>query len=202
MAVIFKDKSAFSGKVPCFQVPPVDREVMGYRLPDTLPADTIIPQGTPIKADMANKTAEICKYAVIEKKVDTKNFIVKSVGFLAVGDHIVKSGTGSDSPTISTISAIDPSTRKITLSAANSVLAAGDVVVETTSTSDATPKALPNRIVSRAATLRVNDKTVSAAYKAVAIQNVLHYPAEYLNTTAFPGSTLLVGCPLILFVTQ
>lgn len=203
MAVTFSDKSSFSGKVPCFQVPPVEREVFGYRLADTYPADTIIPQGTPILADDEAKTAVICKYAVIEKKISTTKFIVKNVGFLAVGDKIVKSGTTEESsPVISTISAIDTNTRQITLSAANSVLNAGDVVVEATSASDATPKTLPNRIVARAAVIRTNDKTVSATYKAVAIKNVLHYPAEYLNTTAFPGSTLLVGCPLILFVTQ
>lgn len=61
---------------------------------------------------------------------------------------------------------------------------------------------IPNRIVAHSAIVKVNDKTVSAAFKAVAIQNVLNYPQEWLNDETFPGSTLLKGNPHIFFVNQ
>ena len=207
MAVTYPSASSDATKrvlANCFYVPPVQREVSGYKLSDNLDSGTVIPMGTPIVASTANKTAKICKYAVVEKKVDAKNFILKDLGFLAVGDTFFISG--AESPTLSTISAIDTTTRQITLSANNNSLAAGNVIVEGESvtsggTTTVQPVNVPNRIVSHTATLGEIDKTVSGTYQCVAIQNVLNYPEEYLNKTTFPGSVLLVGCPTIHFVT-
>lgn len=198
MSVTQVNKSAFHGIVPCFQVQPVQNEVMGYMLENAPAEGKIVPQGTPIYADMRAKTAKICKYAVVEKKVDTKNFVVKSVGLLSVGDKVYASKEGA--AVLSTISAIDEKTNTITLSAANSEIAAGSVLVE--GSAAGTPVAVPNRIVATRAIMRATDKTVNAAFKAIAILNVLNYPDEWLNETAFPGSILLKGNPHIMFVTQ
>lgn len=208
MAVTFINKTEFSGQVPCFQVQPTEREVMGYALADkTLPVGTLIPMGTPVSVDEDTKKATICKYAVVEKKVDTKNFFLKSIGFFAVGDYICVSGGTA----YSKISAIDADTRKITLSTANTEIDAKSVILEAVQvaggTADAptqTTKAknVPNRIVAHADKVRATDNTISVTFKAVAISNVLNYPDEYLNKETFPGSTLLAGNPLIFFVKQ
>lgn len=203
MAVTYPTSAANGSKsvlANCFYVPPVQREVSGYKLTGSYEKGTVIPMGTPIYADTATKQATICKYAVVEKKVDAKNFVLKDISFLAVGDKVFASGK----TTLSTISAIDKATRTITLSANNAEIVAGDVLVEgVAGENGAAPTAVrvPNRIVSHTATLAEYDKTVSGTYQCVAIQNVLKYPDEYLNKTAFPGSVLLVGCPTIHFVT-
>ncbi len=204
MAVTFKSKSAFTGNIPCFQVQPVLNEVMGYMLENAPAKGEIVPMGTPILANPQGKTAKICKYAVIERKVDAKTFIVRRIGFLAVGDNIFVSG-GS---VLSVIASIDESSRTITLKANNAELEAGKIVLEGVSESAeegaTTTKtaSIPNRIVSHSTVIKENDKTVSAAFKAVAIQNVLNYPQEWLNNDAFPGLTLLKGNPHIFFVDQ
>ncbi len=203
MAVTFKSKSAFAGNVPCFQVQPVLNEVMGYMLENAPANGEVVPMGTPILADSKGKTAKICKYAVIEKKIDAKTFIAQRIGFLAVGDSIFVSGGA----VLSVIASIDESSRTITLKANNSELEAGKIVLEgvsETANDTTTLKAVstPNRIVAHSAVVKENDKTVSAAFKAVAIQNVLNYPQEWLNEEAFPGSTLLKGNPHIFFVNQ
>lgn len=211
MAVTYQNAASDATKrvlANCFYVPPVQREVSGYTLSGTWAKGTVIPMGTPIVADTATKSATICKYAVVEKKVDAKNFILEDLGFLAEGDKFFISG--AESPALSTISAIDKATRKITLSANNSDLKAGDVIVEGKSVTTGEGQSavttisavnIPNRIVSHTATLGESDKTVSGTYQCVAIQNVLKYPEEFLNKTTFPGSVLLVGCPTIHFVT-
>ena len=210
MAITTTNLNKYPGKFTCFQVQPAEKEVMGYALADAYLAEgDEIAQGTPICASDATKAANICKYAVIESKTSSTKFVLKDVKFLKVGDKIYKSG--QENPTLSTISAISASTREITLSAANTQFAAGDVVLEgksetvgsgSAAVTSIVPVRVPNLIVGREERYTAHNKTVNGAFRCVAIQNVLHYPAEYLNTTAFPGSVLLAGNPAIRFVTQ
>ena len=202
MAVVFENPNAYKGRVYPFHVEPVQRDVMGYEVAGVKEGD-IIPQGTPLVANdndtNGKKTAVIAKYAKITKKTSTTVFEVDNIGFLAVGDKIFKSG--QNSPTLSTISAI--SGNQITLSAANSQLAVGDTVLEgKTESETVVPVSIPNRIVARTETMKEKDHTISATHQAIAIKNVLNYPKEWLNDTTFPGSCLLKGCPLILFINQ
>lgn len=210
MAVTFQNADAYKGRVYCFHEEPVKRDVMGYELSGVKEGD-VIPQGTPLVANdndtNGKKTAVIAKYAKVKSKTSTTKFVMEEIGFLAVGDKIFKSGQAS--PTLSTISAINGN--EITLSSANSQLAAGDTVVEGKSVTtgegqDAVttiePVSVPNRIVARTERMTAKNKTISATHQALAIKNVLDYPEEWLNTTTFPGSTLLAGCPLILFINQ
>lgn len=210
MAVTFENKNAYAGRVYPFHVEPVKRDVMGYEV-SGVSKGVVIPQGTPLVVNdndtNGKKTAVIAKYAKITKKTSTTVFEVDNIGFLAVGDKIFKSG--QNSPTLSTISAI--SGNQITLSAANSQLAVGDTVVEGKSVTtgegqDAVttiePVSIPNRIVARTETMKEKDHTISATHQALVIKNVVNYPAEWLNETTFPGSCLLKGCPLIMFINQ
>lgn len=202
MAVTFENKNAYAGRVYPFHVEPVKRDVMGYEV-SGVSKGVVIPQGTPLVVNdndtNGKKTAVIAKYAKITKKTSTTVFEVDNIGFLAVGDKIFKSG--QNSPTLSTISAIDGN--KITLSAANSQLAVGDTVLEGKTESDTVvPVSIPNRIVARTETMKEKDHTISATHQALVIKNVVNYPAEWLNETTFPGSCLLKGCPLIMFINQ
>jgi len=205
MAVVQANPNAYGKrKVAVFHTEPEQRDVMGYTLTAQAEGD-VIEQGTPIVANdndtNGRKTAVICKYAKIKSKTSTTKFVLEDVAYLKVGDKIFKSGQAS--PTLSTISAINKATGEITLAAANAQLAAGDIILEGKEENSAVvPAGIPNRIVLRTEKLKANDKTISATHRAVAIKNVLDYPAEYLNATAFPGSTLLAGCPLILFINQ
>ena len=201
MAVVFENTDA-SKRVFCFHEEPAKRDVMGYTVSGVAEGD-VIPQGTPLVVNdndtNGKKTAVVCKYAHITKKTSTTKFDVDNIGFLKVGDKIFKSG--QDSPTLSTISAI--SGKEITLSAANSQLAVGDTVLEgKEENSTVVPVSIPNRIAARSQNMTAIDKTISATHQALVIKNVLDYPVEWLNETTFPGSCLLKGCPLILFINQ
>lgn len=201
MAVVFENTDA-NKRVFCFHEEPAKRDVMGYTVSGVAEGD-VIPQGTPLVVNdndtNGKKTAGICKYAHITKKTSTTKFEVDNIGFLKVGDKIFKSG--QNSPTLSTISAI--SGKEITLSAANSQLAVGDTVLEgKEENSTVVPVSVPNRIAARSQKMTAIDKTISATHQALVIKNVLDYPVEWLNETTFPGSCLLKGCPLILFINQ
>ena len=202
MAVTFGNRDAYAGRVYPFHVEPVKRDVMGYEV-SGVSKGVVIPQGTPLVVNdndtNGKKTAVIAKYAKITKKTSTTVFEVDNIGFLAVGDKIFKSG--QNSPTLSTISAI--SGKQITLSAANSQLAVGDTVLEgKTESETVVPVSIPNRIVARTETMKEKDHTISATHQALVIKNVVNYPAEWLNEITFPGSCLLKGCPLIMFINQ
>lgn len=202
MAVTFENKNAYAGRIYPFHVEPVKRDVMGYEV-SGVSKGVVIPQGTPLVVNdndtNGKKTAVIAKYAKITKKTSNTVFEVDNIGFLAVGDKIFKSG--QNSPTLSTISAI--SGNQITLSAANSQLAVGDTVLEgKTESENVVPVSIPNRIVARTETMKEKDHTISATHQALVIKNVVNYPAEWLNDTTFPGSCLLKGCPLIMFINQ
>lgn len=200
MAVTFKNKDVYAGRLYCFHTQPTQRDVMGYKLAGVVAGD-VVPQGTPLVANADNKTATIAKYAKVTKKVSTTKFIVDQLNFLTVGTKIFASGV--ENPTLSEISAINTATKEITLKAANTQLDAGKIMVEGVSESDTVKvKDIPNRIVARTETMQTVNQTISATWQAVAIQEVLDYPAEWLNTTAFPGTTLLGGCPHIVFIKQ
>lgn len=194
----------FRGCMNPFWIEPAKRDVMGYKL-SGVAAGTVVPAGTPILADDAAKTAVICKYAVVEKVgIDKKTLTVREGHFFAASDKVAISGA---SPlvqlTIASVSGDDT----IVLSAANNSIKAGDVLVEVATTGEGqsavvAPVALPNRIVSSVAKISELDKTCAAAHSGVVLENVVNYPAEYINATTFPGSKYLVGCAGLLFTIQ
>lgn len=219
MAYYPNSRQDYSGYMTPFYMEPAKKDVMGYRLVDTyLKAGDVVLPGTPIKTDpngtdvaTGTKTATICKYAyVVAVATDKKTLTVKRHYFQA-GDSCAISG--ADELVALTIASATKDT--IVLSAENDDIKAGDILVEVavaeesasesaseSAAGEVTVKNLPNRIVDTVSKIDDMDQSVSACHEVVVLENVVHYPEEYLNRTTFPGSTLLVGDPKILFVIQ
>lgn len=199
MAIFPNRKTEYRGYMNPFWIEPAKKDVMGYKLTNVKTGD-VVPQGTPIKTDEAKKTAVVCKYAYI-RAVDTdkKTLTVTRGHFFAKNDKCAVSG--GSTLTQLTIASVDDD--KIVLSAANSSIKAGDVLVEVYTDSDTVKAvAVPNRIVAAEAEIDDLHDTCSATHAAIVLQNVVHYPKEFLNEETFPGSILLAGCPTILFTIQ
>jgi hypothetical protein len=194
MAVFLDDKKEYSGVKPVFWIEPAKKDVMGYRLTNVVKGDVILP-GTPLKTDEVNKTAVVCRYAhVVAVASDKKTLTVEGGHLLTAATKVAISG--AETLTALNLASVDGTT--VVLSAQNNTIKAGDVLVEVVDGA----AAKPNRIVVEKAEINELDKTCSATHEAWVIQNMVHYPAEYLNTTIAPGSIYLVGCLGLKFMYQ
>ena len=200
MAVFPNSKKEYRGVMNPFWIEPAKRDVMGYQLTNVDPGTVIYP-GTPIKTDEAAKTAVVCKYAVVvDVAEDKKTLTVKEGHLLKSTSKVAISGA---SPLVQLNIASISGDNVIVLSAQNNSIKAGDVLVEVaTENNTVAPVVLPNRVVCALAEIDELDKTCSAAHDGIVLQNVVDYPKEYLNETAFPGSILLVGNPKLSFIIQ
>lgn len=194
MAVFLDDNKEYSGVKPVFWIEPAKKDVMGYRLTNVVKGDVILP-GTPLKTDEVNKTAVVCRYAhVVAVASDKKTLTVEGGHLLTAATKVAISG--AETLTALNLASVDGDT--VVLSAQNNTIKAGDVLVEVVDGA----AAKPNRIVVEKAVINELDKTCSATHEAWVIQNMVHYPAEYLNTTIAPGSIYLVGCLGLKFMYQ
>jgi hypothetical protein len=194
MAVFLDDKKEYSGVKPVFWIEPAKKDVMGYRLTNVVKGDVVLP-GTPIKTNEVNKTAVVCRYAhVVAVASDKKTLTVEGGHLLTAATKVAISG--AETLTALNLASVDGDT--VVLSAQNSTIKPGDVLVEVVDGA----AAKPNRIVVEKAEINELDKTCSATHEAWVIQNMVHYPAEYLNTTIAPGSIYLVGCLGLKFMYQ
>lgn len=194
MAVFLDDKKEYSGVKPVFWIEPAKKDVMGYRLTNVVKGDVVLP-GTPIKTDEVNKTAVVCRYAhVVAVASDKKTLTVEGGHLLTAATKVAISG--AETLTALNLASVDGDT--VVLSAQNNTIKAGDVLVEVVDGA----AVVPNRIVVEKAVINELDKTCSATHEAWVIQNMVHYPAEYLNTTIAPGSIYLVGCLGLKFMYQ
>lgn len=178
-------------------------DVMGYKVTNAIAGEKIY-QGTPLKTDEKAKTAEICRYAyVVAAATDGKTLTVKAGHTIKAGMKVAISG----GDTITALTVATATDELIVLSAKATGIKAGDVLVELNAEGTEV-KAKPNRIAASDATdyaVAANGKAtamIAGAHEATVLQDVAHYPAEYLNETLFPGSILLVGCPKIMFIYQ
>ncbi|MCM1443610.1 MAG: hypothetical protein NC083_08805 [Muribaculum sp.] len=194
-----QQRSGMLDRMNAFWIEPAKRDVMGYRLTNVSDGD-VIAQGTPLKCDDAEKTAEVCRFLyVIAVATDKKTLEVKSGHLLKSGDKVMISG--AETPALLTISKVTDN--QVVLSAANNTIAAGMILVEAAQNgSEITPVALPNRVAASKSTTITGTTTIAAAHSGIVLENVVHYPKEYINETTFPGSKLLVGCPTISFTIQ
>lgn len=199
MAVFLNDNKEYSGVKPVFWIEPAKKDVMGYRLTNVNKGDVILP-GTPIQTNEVNKTAVVCKYAVVTAVAsDKKTLTVEAGHHLAATDKVAISGAS----TLTQLNLSSVNGETIVLSAANNSIKAGDVLVEVATTDNVVAAVgVPNRIVVEVAAINEVDKTCSATHEAWVIQNMVNYPAEYLNKTIAPGSIYLKGCLGLKFMYQ
>jgi hypothetical protein len=194
MAVFLDDNKEYSGVKPVFWIEPAKKDVMGYRLTNVVKGDVVLP-GTPIQTDEVNKTAVVCRYAhVVAVASDKKTLTVEGGHLLTAATKVAISG--AETLTALNLASVDGET--VVLSAQNNAIKAGDVLVEVVDGA----AVVPNRIVVEKAVINELDKTCSATHEAWVIQNMVHYPAEYLNTTIAPGSIYLAGCLGLKFMYQ
>lgn len=194
MAVFLEDNKEFIGVKPVFWIEPAKKDVMGYRLTNVVKGTVVYP-GTPIKTDEVNKTAVVCKYAyVVSVASDKKTLTVEGGHLLAATDKVAISGA----ETLTSLNLVSVTDNTIVLSAQNSTIKAGDVLVEIV---DGAAQ-VPNRVVVEVARINELDKTCSATHEAWVIQNMVHYPVEYLNETIAPGTIYLKGCLGVKFMYQ
>ena len=194
MAVFLEDNKEYVGVKPVFWIEPAKKDVMGYRLTNVSKGDVILP-GTPIKTDEVNKTAVVCKYAVVVAVAsDKKTLTVEGGHHLTAASKVAVSG--SEGLTSLNLSSVNGET--VVLSAQNNTIKAGDVLVELVDGA----VVVPNRIVVETARINELDHTCSATHEAWVIQNMVHYPVEYLNTTIAPGTIYLAGCLGLKFMYQ
>lgn len=194
MAVFLDENKEYVGVKPVFWIEPAKKDVMGYRLTNVVKGQVILP-GTPIKTDEVNKTAVVCHYAVVkEVATDKKTLKVENGHHLTASMKVAISG--AETLTSLNLTSVDGDT--VVLSAQNSTIKAGDVLVELVDGA----VVVPNRIVVETATINSIDKTCSATHEAWVIQNMVYYPAEYLNTEIAPGTIYLKGCLGLKFMYQ
>lgn len=199
MALTFKTGNQGNVKVESyghmkpFWLEPTKKDVMGYALSGVAKGD-YIPQGYPVKCDDANKTAVLCKYIQVVEKVSATEVYVRKNSLAKVGEKYLNGSTALTISTIEDAGQYD----KVKFSASHGITDACNLP-EANGTE---VKALPNRIISEDQNMTANDQTVSAVHSGIVLKNIVNYPAEYINSTAFPGSDLLVGCPAIMFITQ
>ena len=199
MAKFLEDNNQFHGLKPVFWIEPAKKDVMGYRLTNVEKGTVVLP-GTPIQTDEVNKTAVVCKYArVLDVAKDKKTLTVESGHHLKAGDKVAISG---DQTLVElTVSSVAEDT--VVLKSANDSVKVDSVLVEVVTTDNVVAaKNTPNRIVSAVAQINELDKTCSATHEAWVLQNMVHYPAEYLNTTIAPGTIYLKGCLGLKFMYQ
>ena len=199
MAIFLEDNNQYHGLKPVFWIEPAKKDVMGYRLTNVEKGQVILP-GTPIQTDEVNKTAVVCKYArVLDVATDKKTLTVESGHHLKAGDKVAISG--ETTLTELTIASVAEDT--VVLKATNDTVKVDSVLVEVvTAESVVAAKNTPNRIVSAVAHINELDHTCSATHEAWVLQNMVHYPAEYLNTTIAPGTIYLKGCLGLKFMYQ
>lgn len=207
MPIFANKKQEYAGVMNVFWQEPMKRDVMGYRLTNVADGDVILP-GTPIQTNEANKTAVVCHYAYVKAVALDKKTLTVERGHHMPADASVAISGGD---TLTALSLASVEDEKIVLSEANNDIAAGDILVEVVSTTvgegqDAvttvSAKNVPNRIVNTMAEIDSIDKTCSAAHEGWVLQNIVHYPEEYLNKTVAPGTIYLAGCLGLKFMIQ
>lgn len=199
----YKEVNRTHGYMKPFWLDPSNKDVMGYMLQGVKNGDWI-PQGYPVKCEEGangQKIAKLCKYCTVEQFVSTTIFMTKRNSLLNAGDKITFPG----GTVLSNIKSIERAGEydKVTLSAANTELSAEKVGVSMVKATEAgVAEFLPNRVVAEDCNITEENHTIVAAHSGIILKNVVKFPSAYINSEAFPGSDLLVGCPAIMFIVQ
>lgn len=170
----------------------------GYKLLQTFPKGTRIPRGTLVSIMPGTLTAGISKHAEVVTGDTTTKPRVKKGHLFQAADVVMKAGE-TTGVTISSIDASNADYDTITLSAAITGLAAGDILLEATATTSSEEKYVPNGVVGETTDpLNGDDSdTVSVAYEAVVLRGYVPDPPE-----AWLQGITLKNNPNIIFIKQ
>jgi hypothetical protein len=170
----------------------------GYKLLQTFPKGTRIPRGTLVSIMPGTLTAGISKHAEVVTVDTTTKPRVKKGHLFQAADVVMKAGE-TTGVTISSIDASNADYDTITLSAAITGLAAGDILLEATATTSSKEKYVPNGVVGETTDpLNGDDSdTVSVAYDAVVLRGYVPDPPE-----AWLQGITLKNNPNIIFIKQ
>ena len=170
----------------------------GYKLLQTFPKGTRIPRGTLVSIMPGTLTAGISKHAEVVTGSTTTEPRVKKGHLFQAADVVMKAGE-TTGVTISSIDASNADYDTITLSAAITGLAAGDILLEATATTSSEEKYVPNGVVGETTDpLNGDDSdTVSVAYDAVVLRGYVPDPPE-----AWLQGITLKNNPNIIFIKQ
>ena len=170
----------------------------GYKLLQTFPKGTRIPRGTLVSIMPGTLTAGISKHAEAVTGGTTTKPRVKKGHLFQAADVVMKAGE-TTGVTISSIDASNADYDTITLSAAITGLAAGDILLEATATTSSEEKYVPNGVVGETTDpLNGDDSdTVSVAYDAVVLRGYVPDPPE-----AWLQGITLKNNPNIIFIKQ
>ena len=170
----------------------------GYKLLQTFPKGTRIPRGTLVSIMPGTLTAGISKHAEAVTGGTTTKPRVKKGHLFQAADVVMKAGE-TTGVTISSIDASNADYDTITLSAAITGLAAGDILLEATATTSSEEKYVPNGGVGETTDpLNGDDSdTVSVAYDAVVLRGYVPDPPE-----AWLQGITLKNNPNIIFIKQ
>ena len=170
----------------------------GYKLLQTFPKGTRIPRGTLVSIMPGTLTAGISKHAEVVTGGTTTKPRVKKGHLFQAADVVMKAGE-TTGVTISSIDAENADYEIITLSAAITGLAAGDILLEATATTSSEEKYVPNGVVGETTDpLNGDDSdTVSVAYDAVVLRGYVPDPPE-----AWLQGITLKNNPNIIFIKQ
>lgn len=197
MGVKFEGKS-YAGNMPVFWRGEAKILPGGYKLLQTFPKGTVIPKGTPLHIVIGTLTAAVSKYAkVVSGETTTKPRVSKGTLF-QIKDIVMKEG-GTTGVMVSSIDTSNADYDVLTLSSAISGLAADDVLIEATATSNSAAKYEPNAVVGEdTEPLSGGDQdTVSAAYDAVVLLGyTVQLPASWMQGICMKNN------PNIIYVKQ
>ena len=170
----------------------------GDKLLQTFPKGTRIPRGTLVSIMPGTLTAGISKHAEVVTGGTTTKPRVKKGHLFQAADVVMKAGE-TTGVTISSIDASNADYDTITLSAAITGLAAGDILLEATATTSSEEKYVPNGVVGETTDpLNGDDSdTVSVAYDAVVLRGYVPDPPE-----AWLQGITLKNNPNIIFIKQ
>ena len=194
MAIEFK-KTQHSGHVPEIWRGEAKMLPAGFKPANTLVAGMVVHRGTPVFVDFENRSAAVCKAAVVLAGGTTTAPRVAKGLYFAVGDKVSKLGGGS--ATIKSIDSTNVEYDVLTLTTAITGLAEGDTIVE--SATDGAAKYTPNAVVGAVLEVKANAiPTLDVAYEAVVMYPSLSTPilADWLNGYCLKAN------PNILFIKQ
>lgn len=176
MAIKFA-KAAYKGKMPNIWPGTAKPLPGGFKPEQTFAVGTVIPEGTPVRVNFDTMSAAVCKTATVLEGGTTKDVRVAKGTLFAVGDKVLKVG-GTSLGEVASVERSNTAYDVVTLKAAYTGLAKGDILVEGAEINGTNaPAYTPNAVTpaDKEFTGRGID-AIDAAYEAIVLYPHLSFP--------------------------